>query len=54
METKIETIKCKGCGKIKDANEFYFADGGLQIDEIAEIKCELCKDCVEDYNRAFP
>lgn len=51
MEVKVITIQCKGCGKIKDTNEFYFADGGLQINGIAEIKCELCKDCVEDYNR---
>ena len=48
----METIQCKGCGEIKDSNEFYFADGGLkQINEIADIKCELCKDCVEDFNR---
>lgn len=47
----MKTIKCKGCGEIKDSNEFYFADGGLAINGIAEIKCELCKDCVEDFNR---
>lgn len=48
----METMQCKGCGEIKDISGFYFADGGLQqINEIAEIKCELCKDCVEDFNR---
>ena len=46
----METIQCKGCGEIKDSNEFYFADGGLEINGIAEIKCELCKDCVKYYN----
>lgn len=44
-------IKCKGCGKIKDSDEFYFADGGLgEIKDIADVKCELCKDCVKYYN----
>lgn len=47
----MKIIQCKGCGAIKDANEFYFADGGIKINGIAEIKCELCKDCVEDFNR---
>ncbi len=47
----MKTIKCKGCGEIKDSNEFYFANGGLTNNGIAEIKCELCRDCVEDYNR---
>lgn len=43
-------IECRGCGKIKDISEFYFVDGGLEIQGIADIKCELCKECVKYYN----
>ena len=43
-------IECRGCGKIKDTSEFYFVDGGLKIQGIATIKCELCKGCIEYYN----
>ena len=46
----MEQIKCKGCEKAKDSSEFYFADGGLEVVGIADIKCELCKECVKFYN----
>lgn len=44
-------IKCKGCGEIKDFNEFYFVYSKCEINDIANMQCELCKDCIEDFNR---
>lgn len=45
-----ELILCKGCNKEKSQGEFYLIDGGLQIDTIKDIRFEICKDCVREYN----
>lgn len=50
MRQKWKQYNAKACGKIKDCSEFYFADSGIEIQGIADIKCELCKECVKYYN----
>lgn len=46
-------MQCRGCGEIKDSSEFYFVDGGLNIKGINDIKCEICKSCINDFNTSY-
>ena len=52
-QPKIKQIQCKSCGLQKDFDEFYFVDGGLKIDGIENVKFEVCKQCVTNYNARF-
>ena len=36
--------------KPKIQANFTFADGRLEVVGMADIKCELCKECVKFYN----
>lgn len=45
-----DKIQCKGCKESKPQKEFYLVDGGLGIEGIENLYCEICKECMKKYN----
>lgn len=50
MQDSNKQIKCKGCRECKPQEEFYLIDGGLGIEEIENLRFEICKECMKKYN----
>lgn len=47
-----DKIQCKGCEESKPQEEFYLVDGGLGIEGIENLYCEICKECVREHNKS--
>ena len=47
-----DKIQCKGCKEPKPQEEFYLVDGGLGIGGIENLRFEICKECIDKYQRA--
>lgn len=45
-------IQCRGCKESKPQEEFYLVDGGLGIEGIENLYCEICKECVREHNES--
>lgn len=51
MQNSDKQIKRKGCKESKPQEEFYLVDGGLGIEGIENLRFEICKECIDKYQR---
>lgn len=46
-----DKLQCKGCEESKPQEEFYLVDGGLGIEGIENLRFEICKECIDKYQK---